>query len=273
MTFKTFRTSALGAAIATAVFALSGANAAPVNISVNGTFTHAPDSLTVGSNVLSGLVGLNYTATFSFDTAGGTINDEFASPASGGTGEELGREFTGGFVTPLVPALPGPDNTFTSPTLIVEQENNVTRSAAELLNLLPGGTFDFYSMNGWEPSSTFSGGSTIGDGGAIDGVTFGLTFIDVDATMIGGPLTPGSIMPSSLDLSLVDFVVITVEEIEDGDTVGFAYQFGTIGAGGTFNEFTIVSETTVAASEPGMAALFALTLGALGLARRKKQAS
>lgn len=269
MTFTKLHTMFTGVLAATAMFALAGAHAAPVNISVNGTFTDAPDSLTVGSNVLSGFVGLNYTGTFSFDTAGSTVNDEFANPASGGTGQELGREFTGGSATPTV-ALPPPDNTYTSPTLIVEQENNVTRSAAELLNLLPGGTFDFYTMNGWQPGSTFSGGSTIGDGGAIDGVNFGLTFIDVDATMIGGPLTSGSVMPTSLDLNQVDFVVVTLEEFEAGELIGFAYQFGTIGQGGTFNEFTIESGTVVAASEPGMLALFAITLGALGLARRKK---
>lgn len=262
--------------IASGLFVQAPASAAPVSITVNGAFTNAPNSVTVGPNVFSSFVGLNFISTFSYNTTGSTINNEFASPAEGGSGEELGTEFTGGSATPLIPALPvtPPDtNTYTSPTLIAEQENNVTRTAAELLNLLPGGTFDFFSVNGWQPGSTFSGGSTItGDGDAIDAVNFGLTFIDVDATMIGGPLTPGDLMPETLDISLVDYVFVAVEEFENTELVGYAYQFGTIAEGGTFNNFTIVSVASEV-SEPGMAAILALGLAGLGLARRRKRAS
>lgn len=137
--------------IASGLFVQAPASAAPVSITVNGAFTNAPNSVTVGPNVFSSFVGLNFISTFSYNTTGSTINNEFASPAEGGSGEELGTEFTGGSATPLIPALPvtPPDtNTYTSPTLIAEQENNVTRTAAELLNLLPGGTFDFFSVNG-----------------------------------------------------------------------------------------------------------------------------
>lgn len=262
--------------IASGLFVQAPASAAPVSITVNGAFTNAPNSVTVGPNVFSSFVGLNFISSFSYNTTGSTINNEFASPAEGGSGEELGTEFTGGSATPLIPALPvtPPDtNTYTSPTLIAEQENNVTRTAAELLNLLPGGTFDFFSVNGWQPGSTFSGGSTItGDGDAIDAVNFGLTFIDVDATMIGGPLTPGDLMPETLDISLVDYVFVAVEEFENTELVGYAYQFGTIAEGGTFNNFTIVSVASEV-SEPGMAAILALGLAGLGLARRRKRAS
>ena len=262
--------------IASGLFVQAPASAAPVSITVNGAFTNAPNSVTVGPNVFSSFVGLNFISTFSYNTTGSTINNEFASPAEGGSGEELGTEFTGGSATPLIPALPvtPPDtNTYTSPTLIAEQENNVTRTAAELLNLLPGGTFDFFSVNGWQPGSTFSGGSTItGDGDAIDAVNFGLTFIDVDATMIGGPLPPGDLMPETLDISLVDYVFVAVEEFENTELVGYAYQFGTIAEGGTFNNFTIVSVASEV-SEPGMAAILALGLAGLGLIRHRKRAT
>jgi hypothetical protein len=263
--------------IASGIIVQGPASAAPVSITVNGTFTNAPDSLTVGPNIFSSLVGLNFTSTFSYDPTGSQINTEFASPAEGGSGQELGTEFTGGSVTPLIPALPvvPPDtNTYTSPTLVAEQENNVTRSPAELLNLLPGGTtFDFFTINGWQPGSTFSGGSTItGDGAAIDAVNFGLTFIDVDGAMIGGPLSASDLMPETVDLSLVDFVIVTIEEFENSERIGFAYQFGTIDQGGTFNNFTIVAAASEV-SEPAMTAMFALGIAGLGFVRRRKCAA
>lgn len=273
MNYRTVRSIFAGVLIASGAFAHSSASAAPVSITIHGVFTDAPVSLTGGvSNTLSSFVGLGFDATFTYDTAGGTINTEFASPAEGGTGQELGTEFTGGSATPIIPLLPvtPPDtNTYTSPTLIAEMENDVTRTSADFLNLLPGGTYDFFSVNGWEPSSTFSGGSTItGDGDAIDAINFGLTFIDVDATMLG-TLASTDLMPEAIDLSLVDFVFVALEEFEGGELIGFAYQFGTIDEGGTFTEFTIASNTEV--SEPGMLALFPLALGVIGFARRNKR--
>lgn len=272
MKIGTLRSAFAGILVASGAFAFTSASAAPVSITVHGVFTDAPVSLTGGvSNTFSSFVGLGFDATFSYNTTGATINNEFASPAFGGTGQELGTEFTGGSATPIIPLLPvtPPDtNTYTSPTLVAEMENNVTRNTVDLLNLLPAGTYDFFSVNGWEPSSTFSGGSTIGESDAIDGVNFGLTFIDVDATMLGA-LVATDLMPETVDLNLVDFVIVTLEEYEGSELVGFAYQFGTIGEGGTFNEFTIVSNTEV--SEPGMLALFPLALGAIGFARRNKR--
>ena len=272
MKIGTLRSAFAGILVASGAFAFTSASAAPVSITVHGVFTDAPVSLTGGvSNTFSSFVGLGFDATFSYNTTGATINNEFASPAFGGTGQELGTEFTGGSATPIIPLLPvtPPDtNTYTSPTLVAEMENNVTRNTVDLLNLLPAGTYDFFSVNGWEPSSTFSGGSTIGESDAIDGVNFGLTFIDVDATMLGAPVAT-DLMPETVDLNLVDFVIVTLEEYEGSELVGFAYQFGTIGEGGTFNEFTIVSNTEV--SEPGMLALFPLALGAIGFARRNKR--
>lgn len=268
-------------ALATLVFtataiAQAPVTAAPVSITVNGTFTDAPDPLASGSNIFNPLMlGLGFSSTFSYDTTGGTINTEFAAPAYGGTGEEFGTEFIGGSATPIIPALPvtPPDtNTYTSPTLIVEMENNVTRAPADLLNLLPGGIYDFFTVNGWEPSSTFSGGSTIGEGGAIDGINFGLTFVDVDATLFSGPLSPTDMMPETIDISLVDYVVVTLEEFEDSELVGFAYQFGTIAEGGTFNNFTIVSEASEV-PEPAVPLVLGVGLLALFATRRKKRAA
>lgn len=261
------------AAIATAAMVTLGlgvdraAHAAPVSITVNGVFTDAPDSITTGPNILSSLIGLAFTSTFSYDTAGATINDAFNSPADGGTGQELGTEFTAGFASPSVPGA----GSYVSPTLVAEMENNVTRNSAELLGLLPAGTYDFFSVNGWQPGSTFSGGSTIGDGGAIDAVNFGLTFIGDGSSALIGTLTAADSMPTALDLSLVTGVIVTIEEFEAGELVGFAYQFGQINEGGTFENFTIVSaETEVPA--PQTAVLFALAAAGLALRRRRRAA-
>ena len=76
-------------------------------------------------------------------------------------------------------------------------------------------------------------------------------------------------MPTSLDLGHVSAVIVTVEAYFNSELIGFAYQLGTIGEGGTFNSFTIVSETA-AVPEPGMIALFPLALGVIGFARRNK---
>ena len=76
-------------------------------------------------------------------------------------------------------------------------------------------------------------------------------------------------MPTSLDLVHVSAVIVTVEAYFNSELIGFAYQLGTIGAGGTFNSFTIVSETA-AVPESGMIALFPLALGVIGFARRNK---
>jgi hypothetical protein len=79
-------------------------------------------------------------------------------------------------------------------------------------------------------------------------------------------------MPTSLDLGHVSAVIVTVEGYFNSELIGFAYQLGTIGEGGTFNSFTIVSETA-AVPEPGMIALFPLALGVIGFARRKKRSA
>ena len=76
-------------------------------------------------------------------------------------------------------------------------------------------------------------------------------------------------MPTSLDLVHVSAVIVTVEAYFNSELIGFAYHLGTIGEGGTFNSFTIVSETA-AVPESGMIALFPLALGVIGFARRNK---
>ena len=76
-------------------------------------------------------------------------------------------------------------------------------------------------------------------------------------------------MPTSLDLGHVSAVIVTVEGYFNSELIGFAYQLGTIGEGGTFNSFTIVSETA-AVPESGIIALFPLALGVIGFARRNK---
>lgn len=248
----------LGAIAAFAFAAPMSASATPVSISVAGTFA-------VATGTLSDLLNLGFTGNFSFDTAGATIGDAFNSPAEGGTGQELGTEFTGGFATPFIPST---GEGYTSPTLVAEQENDVTKTAADLLNLLPGGIYDFFSVNGWQPGSTFIGGSTITEDGAVDAVNFGLTYIGVGPSALIDTLTASDAMPTGLDLNLVDYVIVTVEEYEAGELVGLAYQFGTIGEGGTFNSFTIESDAVV--SEPLSIALFGLGLGLTGLMRRKR---
>ena len=79
-------------------------------------------------------------------------------------------------------------------------------------------------------------------------------------------------MPTSLDLGHVSAVIVTVEAYFNSELIGFAYQLGTIGEGGTFNSFTIVSETA-AVPESGIIALFPLALGVTGFARRKKRSA
>ncbi len=264
MNFASVKYAAAAAIIAVGAVAGGSALAAPVSINVSGVFTDAPDSITTGPNVLSSLVGLAFTSTFSYDTAGATINDEFNAPADGGTGEELGTEFTGGFASPSVHGA----GSYVSPTLVAEMENNVTRTSADLLGLLPPGTYDFFSANGWQPGSTFSGGSTIGDGGAIDGVNFGLTFIGDGSSSLIGTLTAGDSMPTALDLGLVTGVIVTIEEYEGSELVGFAYQFGQIGEGGTFENFTIVSAETEVPAPPA-AALLGLAVAGLSIWRRR----
>ena len=252
---KRFIVAAVAAFAFTAPMSVS---ATPVSINVTGTFT-------VATGTLSDLLNLGFTGNFSYDTGGATIGDAFNSPADGGTGQELGTEFTGGFATPFIPST---GEGYTSPTLVAEQENNVTRTTADLLNILPGGIYDFFSINGWEPGSTFIGGSTITEEGADDATNFGLTYIGVGPSALIGTLTASDAMPTGLDLNLVDYVIVTVEEYEAGELVGLAYQFGTIGEGGTFNNFTIESDAVV--SEPLSIALFGLGLGLMGLMRRKQ---
>ena len=79
-------------------------------------------------------------------------------------------------------------------------------------------------------------------------------------------------MPTSLDLGHVSAVIVTVEGYFNSELIGFAYQLGTIGEGGTFNSFTIVSETA-AVPESGIIALFPLALDVTGFARRKKRSA
>lgn len=79
-------------------------------------------------------------------------------------------------------------------------------------------------------------------------------------------------MPTSLDLGHVSAVIVTVEAYFNSELIGFAYQLGTIGEGGTFNSFTIVSETA-AVPESGIIALFPLALDVTGFARRKKRSA
>ncbi len=248
-----------GVAVSLCLGAGGSAVATPVNINVSGAFS-------VATGTLADLLGRAFIGGFSYDTAGATTNDAFGSPADGGTGQELGTEFTGGSATPSIPSL---GEGFTSPTLVAELENNVTRTAGDLLNLLPDGTYDFFSLNGWSPDSSFvPGGTTINEQGADTGVNFGLTFIAaVDSGFVGTlsdpsaevpPATFASAFPTAIDLSQVDFVVVTVEEYVNQSLVGLAYQFGTIGEGGTFENFEIVSAEAV--PEPGAIVLFGLGL-------------
>lgn len=253
-----FKRFSICAVTAITLIAPPSASATPVSINVAGTYS-------VASGTLSSLLGAGFTSGFTYDTdlaAAIPVSVEFGSPAAGGTGQELGAEFNSGSVSSST-SVPG--FVFPSPTSIAEQENDVTRTGEELLDLLPGGVFDFFSVNGWGGGSTFVGGSTISEstGEVINGVSIDLVFI---GNMFGPDLTATTPMPGTLDLGLVTNVLVSIEEISAGETVGFAFQFGTIGEGGTFNNFTIESNAQIA--EPGSLLIFGLGLGLLGLRRR-----
>ena len=257
MNTGTVKPALAGILLAVAAAMASPALAAPVSVNVSGAFT-------VATGTLSGFLGLGYTSGFTYDTdlsAALPGSVEFAAPASGGTGQELGAEFGGGSVTPFIPSLA---EGYTSPSTITEMENDVTRTGPELLSLLPGGVYDFFNLNGWHPDSVFSGGSTINDVAAVEGVNVSLVFI---GNMFSTPLTASSPMPGALDLNLVDYVVVIVEEFEGSEVVGMALQFGVIGAGGTFNNFTVVFESVV--SEPAPFALLTLAVAVIGYRRHK----
>ena len=259
MKYGIWRHIAVGAVAAAALVAPLSASATPVSLNVSGTFT-------VATGTLSDLLGEAFSGGFAYDTdtsltLPGSL--DFANPASGGTGQELGGEFA----TPLGFATPSSGGGgFTSSQLVVESENNVTRTSADLLNLLPGGIYDFFGLTAYEPGTTTNPGNTIDDGNAvITGVSVDLVFV---GDMFGADLTALDSFPTTLDLGLVSHVVLLVEEYENEVLIGQAYQFGTIGEGGTFNSFTIECDAVV--SEPLSIALFGLGLGLMGLIRRKQ---
>ena len=237
------------------------ASATPVSFNVAGTFAVATGSL-------SDLLGVAFTSGFTYDTdtsqaIPGSL--DFANPANGGTGQELGAEFATplGFATPA-----GGGGGFVSTQLVVESENNVTRTGAEMLNLLPGGIYDFFGLTAYEPGTTTNPGTTIDEGNVvITGVSVDMVFI---GDMFAADLTALDSFPTTLDLGLVSHVIVLVEEYENEVLIGQAYQFGTIAEGGTFSSFTIESDAVV--SEPLSIALFGLGLGLRGAMRRKRTA-
>ena len=250
-------------AILLSAFVGSPATASPVSINVSGAFTNA-------TGTLSDLLGLAFTSDFNYDTDTSTRItapvDSLAFDTPAGGGQKLGVEFAAGSVTPLVPALPPGENGYTSLTSVASMDNDVLFTASELLNILTGGVYDIFTVNGWEPGSTFgAAASTINEGDPIDAVNFGLTFVG-DLGMIVGPLTTGSDMPGTLNFANIIGVVVTVVEYEAGELVGLAYQFGQID--GTFNAFTIASDTpTVPAPAAGW--LFLAGLAGMGALRRR----
>jgi hypothetical protein len=252
------RATALAAALVGS--SIAAAQAAPVSSNVSGTFNFA-------SGTLAGALGLAFTSGFNYDTDTSTRitspveSLEFDTPVGGG--QRLGVEYAAGSVTPSVPAISAG---YTSPTSVLEIDNNVFFDSSELLGLFPSGVYDLFTVNGWEPSSTFgSAASTINDNDAIDAFNFGLAFI---GDLVAGPLTTGSDMPGTLNLANIIGVVVVAEEYVGGELVGIAYSVGQID--GTFNEFTIVSdEPSVPVPAAGLLMLAGVA-GMAGLRRRSR---
>jgi hypothetical protein len=233
------------------------ATASPVSINVSGAFTNA-------TGTLSGLLGLGFTSGFNYDTdTANGIPGSLAFEEPVGGGQKLGVEYASGSATPSIPALPAG---YVSPTSVAEIDNDVFFTSSELRGILPAGVYDLFTVNGWEPGSTFgTAGSTINEGDPIDAVNFGLTFV---GDLFAGALTAGSDMPGTLNLAGIIGVVVTVEEYAGGELVGLAYQFGQID--GAFNEFAIVSDTPAV---PAPAAMWLFVAGLAGLATLRRRRS
>lgn len=260
MNLSRFRIAAAVTACASAFFAFGPASAAPVSINVTGNFA-------VATGTMTGLLGLGFVGQFNYDSTIANADPgsvEFLSPGTGGTGEELGAEYSGQFVAPSVPAT---GDSYVSNSTVAEMENDVTRSSAELLGLLPSGVYDIFTVNGWEPSSTFSGGSTINNSGVIDGLNVSLAIV---GNLFPGVLTAASDFPTAFDLGSIVGVLVIAEEFVGGESVGMAYQFGTLGPGGTFGTFE-VSAAEVQVPEPAALAVLGLGLAAFGALQRRRR--
>ena len=259
MNLPRIRTAAAATALAAGLFFTGAASATQVSINVSGNFS-------VATGTMASLLGLGFTGQFNYDTVIANADPgsvEFLSPGSGGTGQELGAQFSGQFVMPAVPSIGA---VYISDSTVVEAENDVTRTSADLIGLLPDGVYDFFIVNGWEPSSTFSGGSTVNDEGVIDGLNVSVVLV---GDLFPSPLTATSDFPSTFDENLITGVLVIAEEYEAGESVGLAYHFGTLGDLGTFGEFAI-STVETAVPEPAALAVLGLGLAGLGALRRRR---
>lgn len=218
----------------------------------------------------------------------GTFNGSFIpDPVQNSLADLLGTTFNGSFTTDSDPdsvdtakaVLPGeigwylPDYTLTVaggigyPTFGISPAtgDNLFYSAAETMGLLADGYYDYFSVSGHAPGITFGAYGTPLTS-ASDALATGIMY---DVTLIGSPdmlSDPAHPGPSTIDLSELQFVLLDVVELVEGNEIGSAYIFGRLSSGGTLANLTI---TPVPEAET-----YAMMLAGLGLvgfaARRRK---
>lgn len=209
----------------------------------------------------------------------GTFNGSFIpDPAQNTLVDLLGTTFNGSFTTDSDPdsvatakaVLPGevgwylPDYSLTVaggigyPTFGISPAtgDNLFYSAAETMGLLADGYYDYFSVSGHAPGITFGAYGTPLTS-ASDALATGIMY---DVTLIGSPgmlSDPAHPGPSTINLPDVQFVLLDVIELVEGNEIGSAYIFGRPSLGSTLTNLNV---TPVPEAET-----YAMLLAGLGL--------